>query len=113
MESVTRVQVRENFHLELEFSTGERRMFDARPYLGGFPAPQGPPTIRARLRCLRHGVLAGRSRDVRARGIERGGIVQLAKRERNNDQLHFSAARTLAKASAIGTVVVRPARPRN
>ena len=33
MESVTHVQVRENFHLELEFSTGERRMFDARPYL--------------------------------------------------------------------------------
>ena len=33
MESVTHVQVRENFHLELEFSTGKRRMFDARPYL--------------------------------------------------------------------------------
>jgi hypothetical protein len=28
--------------------------------------------------------------------------VQLAKRERNNDQLHFSAARTCARASAIG-----------
>ena len=39
---------------------------------------------------------------IRARGIEGGGIVQLAKRERNNDQLHFSAARTCARASAIG-----------
>lgn len=33
MESVTRVQVRENFILELEFDTGERRIFDAGPYL--------------------------------------------------------------------------------
>jgi hypothetical protein len=33
MESVTRVRIRENFHLELEFGSGERRMFDARPYL--------------------------------------------------------------------------------
>jgi len=39
---------------------------------------------------------------IRARGIEGCGIVQLAKRERNNDQLHFSAARTCARASAIG-----------
>ena len=39
---------------------------------------------------------------VRARGIKGGGIVQLAKRKRNNDQLHFSAARTCAKASAMG-----------
>jgi hypothetical protein len=28
--------------------------------------------------------------------------VQLAERERNNDQFHFSAARTRARASAIG-----------
>jgi hypothetical protein len=33
METVTRVQVRESFRLELEFDTGERRIFDARPYL--------------------------------------------------------------------------------
>ena len=39
---------------------------------------------------------------IRARGIEGCGIVQLAKRERKNDQLHFSAARTCARASAIG-----------
>jgi hypothetical protein len=39
---------------------------------------------------------------IRARGIKGGGILQLAKRERDNDQLHFSAARTLARASAIG-----------
>jgi len=39
---------------------------------------------------------------IRARGIKSGGIVQLAKRERDNDQLHFSAARTWAKASAMG-----------
>ena len=39
---------------------------------------------------------------IRARGIKGGGIVQLAKGEGNNDQLHFSAARTLARASAIG-----------
>ena len=44
MESVTHVQVRENFHLELEFSTGERRMFDARPYLerGAFQQLKDP-----------------------------------------------------------------------
>ena len=39
---------------------------------------------------------------IRARSIEGCGIVQLAKRERNNDQLHLSAARTRARASAIG-----------
>jgi hypothetical protein len=33
MESVIRVLPRENFFLELSFSTGERRLFDARPYL--------------------------------------------------------------------------------
>ena len=44
MESVTHVQVRENFQLELEFSTGERRMFDARPYLerGAFQRLKDP-----------------------------------------------------------------------
>ena len=41
-------------------------------------------------------------RGIRAREIKGGGIVQLAKREGNNDQLHFSAARTRARASAIG-----------
>lgn len=40
--------------------------------------------------------------DIRARGIKRGGIAQLGERERNNDQFHFSAARTCARASAIG-----------
>ena len=39
---------------------------------------------------------------IRARGIESSRIVQFAKRKRDNDQLHFSAARTLAGASAIG-----------
>ena len=33
MEAVQAVSVRENFHLELRFTTGERRLFDARPYL--------------------------------------------------------------------------------
>jgi len=33
MESVTRVVPRENFSLELWFSTGDHRLFDARPYL--------------------------------------------------------------------------------
>ena len=40
--------------------------------------------------------------DVCARGIKCGGIAQLGERERNNDQFHFSAARTCARASAIG-----------
>ena len=40
--------------------------------------------------------------DNRTRGIEGGGILQLAKRERKNNQLHFKAARTRARASAIG-----------
>ena len=39
---------------------------------------------------------------IRARGIESSRIVQFTKRKRDNDQLHFSAARTLARASAIG-----------
>ena len=40
--------------------------------------------------------------DIRARGIEGSGILQLAKRERKNNQLHLKAARTRARASAIG-----------
>lgn len=48
MESVTRVLVRDDFHLELEFSTGERRMFDARPYLekGVFQRLKDPQLFR-------------------------------------------------------------------
>lgn len=33
MEAVTHVRPRVDFHLLLEFSNGERRLFDARPYL--------------------------------------------------------------------------------
>jgi hypothetical protein len=33
MESVVHVVPRENYHLEIEFSTGEVRLFDVRPYL--------------------------------------------------------------------------------
>ncbi len=33
MESVTRVVPRENYRLELEFDTGEVRLFDVTPYL--------------------------------------------------------------------------------
>ena len=33
METVTSVEVRENYHLELQFNTGETRLFAARPYL--------------------------------------------------------------------------------
>lgn len=33
MESVTRVVPRDDYHLELWFSTGEHRLFDVRPYL--------------------------------------------------------------------------------
>jgi hypothetical protein len=33
MESVTHVVAREDFSLELWFSTGDHRLFDARPYL--------------------------------------------------------------------------------
>lgn len=33
MEAVTHVRPRVDFHLELAFSNGERRLFDARPYL--------------------------------------------------------------------------------
>ena len=40
--------------------------------------------------------------DIRTRGIEAGGILQFAKREWKNYQLHFKAARTRARASVIG-----------
>ena len=33
METVTHVIPQLNFHLELTFNTGEKRIFDARPYL--------------------------------------------------------------------------------
>ncbi|MEI7844105.1 MAG: DUF2442 domain-containing protein [Gallionellaceae bacterium] len=33
MEIVTQVKPRDDFHLELEFNTGEARVFDVRPYL--------------------------------------------------------------------------------
>jgi len=33
MESLTRVRPLDDFHLELTFSTGEKGVFDARPYL--------------------------------------------------------------------------------
>lgn len=33
MEKVTYVKPRDDYHLELEFSTGEMRIFDVRPYL--------------------------------------------------------------------------------
>lgn len=33
MESVIRVAPRENYHLELEFNSGEVRLFDVGPYL--------------------------------------------------------------------------------
>ena len=33
MESVERVAPRDNYHLELEFNTGEVRLFDVSPYL--------------------------------------------------------------------------------
>jgi hypothetical protein len=50
-----------------------------------FLCPHGQPTWSAR-----------------ARGIECSSIVQLAQREREYDQPHFSAARTLANTSAMG-----------
>lgn len=33
MEKVIHVVPHNNYHLELEFSTGEKKLFDARPYL--------------------------------------------------------------------------------
>lgn len=48
MESVTHVVPRDNFHLELKFSTGETRLFDARPYLdkGIFSRLQDPALFK-------------------------------------------------------------------
>lgn len=44
METVYAVRPRDDFHLELQFSTGETRIFDARPYLqrGAFARLQDP-----------------------------------------------------------------------
>jgi len=39
---------------------------------------------------------------IRTRRIEGSGILQLAKRKRKNNELHFRVARTRARASAIG-----------
>lgn len=48
METVIRVVPRDGFHLELTFSTGETRLFDARPYLrrGAFARLQDPALFR-------------------------------------------------------------------
>ena len=48
MESVTSVQARDDFHLELKFNTGETRLFDARPYLekGVFQRLKDPALFR-------------------------------------------------------------------
>ena len=48
MEVVTQVHVREDYHLELKFNTGETRIFDARPYLnkGTFHRLQDPALFR-------------------------------------------------------------------
>lgn len=48
MEAVTHVHVREDFHLELKFNTGETRIFDARPYLekGAFRRLKDPALFR-------------------------------------------------------------------
>ena len=48
MESVTHIQVREDFQLELKFDTGETRIFDARPYLdkGVFQRLKDPTLFR-------------------------------------------------------------------
>ncbi len=48
METVTRVTPKDNFHLELQFSTGETRLFDARPYLdrGAFKKLQDPALFK-------------------------------------------------------------------
>jgi hypothetical protein len=34
--------------------------------------------------------------------VEGSGVMQFAKRRRNDDQFHFNAARTRARASAMG-----------
>ncbi len=48
MEAVTAVRARENYLLELEFNTGETRVFDARPYLekGAFTLLKDPALFR-------------------------------------------------------------------
>jgi hypothetical protein len=48
METVIRVVPRDGFQLELSFSTGETRLFDARPYLskGAFTRLQDPALFR-------------------------------------------------------------------
>jgi hypothetical protein len=48
MEKVTRVTATEDYVLELTFSTGEQRVFDAKPYLtkGIFIALQDPAKFR-------------------------------------------------------------------
>ena len=50
MEAVTHVHVREDFHLELKYNTGETRIFDARPYLekGAFRRLKDPALFRRR-----------------------------------------------------------------
>lgn len=48
MEYVVSVRPRDNFQLELEFSTGQARLFDARPYLnkGSFRRLQDPSLFK-------------------------------------------------------------------
>jgi hypothetical protein len=48
MEMVTHVLVRDDYHLELKFNTGETRLFDARPYLskGAFQCLRDPVLFR-------------------------------------------------------------------
>jgi Protein of unknown function (DUF2442) len=48
METIIGVQVRDNYHLELKFNTGETRLFDARPYLdrGAFQRLKDPTLFR-------------------------------------------------------------------
>jgi hypothetical protein len=48
MEAVTHVQASHDFQLELTFSTGETRIFDARPYLerGVFQRLRDPALFR-------------------------------------------------------------------
>ena len=51
MEAVMRVRIRDNYHLELKFNTGETRLFDARPYLdkGAFQRLKDPALFRQAL----------------------------------------------------------------
>jgi len=48
METVTQVKARDDYTLELEFSTGERKIFDAGPYLekGVFSRLKDPTLFR-------------------------------------------------------------------